>query len=155
MVVSVVLFTTALVNLFTKSEATIAGITFSAIFFGIFTYSEHRVAKARAGKPEGLAQFRVYGNEDMGSNELGVRPGNILVAVRDPKNLYYLREVLRRTDTGKQDVVVMTARLYHREHSFSGNCLSTPTKSSTTTNRNFSLPQCLSRKKKADQFPCW
>jgi amino acid transporter len=120
MVVSVVLFTTALVNLFTKSEATIAGITFSAIFFGIFTYSEHRVAKARAGKPEGLAQFRVYGNEDMGSNELGVRPGNILVAVRDPKNLYYLREVLRRTDTGKQDVVVMTARLYHREHSFSG-----------------------------------
>jgi hypothetical protein len=52
---------------------------------------------------------------------LGVRPGNILVAVRDPKNLYYLRDVLRRTDTTKQDVVVMTARLYHREHSFSGN----------------------------------
>ncbi len=119
-VVSVVLFTTALVNLFTKSEATIAGVTFSAIFFGIFTYSEHRVAKARVGKPEGLAQFRVYGNQDMSSNELGVRPGNILVAVRDPKSLYYLREVLRRTDTGKQDVVVMTARLYHREHSFSG-----------------------------------
>jgi len=120
MVVSVVLFTTALVNLFTKSEATIAGVAFSAIFFGIFTYSEHRVAKARVGKPEGLAQFRVYGNQDMGSSELGVRPGNILVAVRDPKNLYYLREVLRRTDTAKQDVVVMTARLYHREHSFSG-----------------------------------
>ncbi len=119
-VVSVVLFTTALVNLFTKSEATIAGVTFSAIFFGIFTYSEHRVAKARVGKPEGLAQFRVYGNQDMGSNELGVRSGNVLVAVRDPKSLYYLREVLRRTDTAKQDVVVMTARLYHREHSFSG-----------------------------------
>ena len=119
MVVSVVLFTTALVNLFTKSEATIAGVIFSAIFFGMFTYSEHRVKKARAGKPEGLAQFRVYGNQDMDSNHLGVRPGNILVAVRDPKGLYYLREVLRRTDTAKQDVVVMTARLYHREHSFS------------------------------------
>ncbi len=119
-VVSVVLFTTALVNLFTKSEATIAGVTFSAIFFGIFTYSEHRVTKARVGKPEGLAQFRVYGNQDMDSNALGVRPGNILVAVRDPKNLYYLREVLRRTDTSRQDVVVMTARLYQREHSFSG-----------------------------------
>ncbi len=120
MVVSVVLFTTALVNLFTKSEATIAGVTFSAIFFGIFTYSEHRVTKARVGKPEGLAQFRVYGNQDMDSNALGVRPGNVLVAVRDPKNLYYLREVLRRTDTSRQDVVVMTARLYQREHSFSG-----------------------------------
>jgi hypothetical protein len=120
MVVSVVLFTTALVNLFTKSEATIAGVIFSAIFFGVFTYSEHRVQKARAGKPDGLAQFRVYGNQDMDSHDLGVRPGNILVAVRDPKGLYYLREVLRRTDTAKQDVVVMTARLYHREHSFSG-----------------------------------
>jgi hypothetical protein len=120
MVVSVVLFTTALVNLFTKSEATIAGVSFSAIFFGIFTYSEYRVKKASVGKPEGLAQFRVYGNQEMDSTALGVRPGNILVAVRDPRGLYYLREVLRRTDTGKQDVVVMTARLYQREHSFSG-----------------------------------
>jgi nucleotide-binding universal stress UspA family protein len=51
---------------------------------------------------------------------MGVRPGNILVAVRDPRNLYYLRNVLRDTDTSKQDVVVMSARLYHREHSFGG-----------------------------------
>ncbi len=49
-----------------------------------------------------------------------VRPGNILVAVRDPHNLFYLREVLSRVDTTKTDVVVMTARIYHREHSFSG-----------------------------------
>ncbi|MGH9513797.1 MAG: APC family permease [Terriglobales bacterium] len=118
-VISIVLFATALVNLCTKSEATIAGVIFSGVFFGIFAYSEHRVAKTNKGKPEGLAQFRVYGNEELGSNELGVRPGNVLVAVRDPRNLYYLREVLRRTNTTKQDLVVMTARLYHREHSFS------------------------------------
>jgi len=118
-VISTVLFITALVNLCTKSEATIAGVIFSGVFFGIFTYSEHRVSKTNKGKPEGLAQFRVYGNEELGSNELGVRPGNVLVAVRDPRNLYYLREVLRRTDTTKQDLVVMTARLYQREHSFS------------------------------------
>ncbi len=118
-VISIVLFITALVNLCTKSEATIAGIIFSGVFFSIFTYSEHRVSKTNKGKPEGLAQFRVYGNEELGSNELGVRPGNVLVAVRDPRNLYYLREVLRRTDTTKQDLVVMTARLYQREHSFS------------------------------------
>jgi Amino acid permease len=122
-VISMVLFTTALVNLFTKSEATIAGLTFSAIFFAVFTYSEHRVAKARHGKPEGLAQFRVYGNQELGSGALGVRPGNILVAVRDPRNLYYLRDVLRGTDTARQDLVVMTARLYHREHSFSGSAV--------------------------------
>ena len=62
----------------------------------------------------------MYGNQELGSGALGVRPGNILVAVRDPRNLHYLRDVLRSSDTTKQDVVVMTARLYHREHSFSG-----------------------------------
>ena len=45
-----------------------------------------------------------------------VRPGNILVAVRDPRNLYYLQKVLAKTDTTKTDVVVMTSRVYHREH---------------------------------------
>jgi amino acid transporter len=118
--ISIVLFITALVNLFTKSEATIAGVTFSLVFFALFTYSEHRVRKERQGKPENLDQFRVYGNEEMDSTTLGVRPGNVLVAVRDPRNLYYLRETLRRIDTTSQDVVVMTVRLYHLEHSFSG-----------------------------------
>ncbi|HET7439908.1 MAG TPA: APC family permease [Terriglobales bacterium] len=119
-VISVVLFATAIVNLFTKYEATIAGVTFSVIFFAIFTYSEHRVIRERHGKPEQLDQFRVYGNQELGSGAMGVRAGNILVAVRDPRNLYYLRRVLARTETNKQDVVVMSARLYHREHSFTG-----------------------------------
>src|SRR6202140_4655367 len=118
--ISGVLFITAVVNLFTKYEATIAGLIFSAAFFTIFTISEHHVAKERHGKPKQLDQFRVYGNQELGSGAMGVRPGNILVAVRDPRNLYYLRHVLRHTDTNKQDVVVMSARLYHREHSFSG-----------------------------------
>ncbi len=121
--ISAVLLITALVNLFTKSEATIAGVTFSAVFFAIFAYSEHRVAKERHGKPENLDQFRVYGNQELGSGALGVRPGNILVAVRDPRNLYYLRDILRTTATNRQDVVVMTARLYQREHSFSGSAV--------------------------------
>jgi Amino acid permease len=121
--ISMVLFITALVNLFTKPEATIAGVTFSVVFFALFSYSEHRVRKERQGKPENLDQFRVYGNQEMDSDALGVRPGNVLVAVRDPRNLYYLREILHRIDTTRQDVVVMTARLYHREHSFSGSAV--------------------------------
>ncbi|HXY04114.1 MAG TPA: APC family permease [Terriglobales bacterium] len=123
LLISAVLLLTAMVNLFTKSEATIAGVTFSLVFFAIFTYSEHRVARERHGKPENLDQFRIYGNQELGSGALGVRPGNILVAVRDPRNLYYLRDILRSTDTLRQDVVVMTARLYHREHSFSGSAV--------------------------------
>jgi len=118
--ISGVLFITAVVNLFTKSEATIAGLIFSGAFFLIFTLSERHVAKERHGKPEQLDQFRVYGNQELGSGAMGVRPGNILVAVRDPRNLHYLRTVLHNTDTAKQDVVVMSARLYHREHTFGG-----------------------------------
>src|SRR5271166_4529366 len=119
-VISAVLLITAFVNLFTKSQATIAGIIFSAVFFTIFSISERHVARERHGKPEQLNQFRVYGNQELGSGAMGVRPGNILVAVRDPRNLYYLRHVLGHTHTGKQDVVVMSARLYHREPSFGG-----------------------------------
>jgi amino acid transporter len=118
--ISAVLFMTAIVNLFTKYEATIAGVTFSLVFFAIFTLSERHVHKQRSGKPEQLDQFRVYGNQELGSGAMGVRPGNILVAVRDPRNLYYLRDILSRTHTGNQDVVVMSARLFHREHTFSG-----------------------------------
>jgi len=118
--ISAVLFITATVNLFTKYQATIAGVIFSAAFFTIFSLSERHVTKERHGKPEQLDQFRVYGNQELGSGAMGVRPGNILVAVRYPRNLYYLRQVLAHTDTTKQDVVVMSARLYHREHTFSG-----------------------------------
>ena len=118
--ISGVLFITAIVNLFTKYEATIAGLIFSGVFFTIFTISEHHVTKERHGKPEQLDQFRVYGNQELGSGAMGVRPGNVLVAVRDPRNLYYLRHIISHTNTAKQDVVVMSARLYHREHSFSG-----------------------------------
>jgi amino acid transporter len=121
--ISAVLLITAVVNLFTKYQATIAGVIFSAVFFTIFTVSERHVARERHGKPEQLDQFRVYGNQDLGSGAMGVREGNILVAVRDPRNLYYLRQVLAQTNTVKQDVVVMSARLYHRDHSFSGSAV--------------------------------
>jgi len=120
--IALVLFATAVVNLFTKEAATIAGISFSAVLFGVFAISEHYTHKAAkaAGHKECLEQFRVFGNPELDNRNVGVRPGNILVPVRDP-SLYYLRDVLHRTDTNKQDVVVMTARLSPREHSFSGN----------------------------------
>jgi len=119
-IITAVLFITAIVNLLTKEDATIAGVIFTVAFYIIFTVSERQVAKQRQGRVGGVDKFRVYGNQELGSGALGVRPGNILIAVRDPRNLYYLRQTLSRTDTSKQDVVVMTARVYHREHTFSG-----------------------------------
>jgi amino acid transporter len=121
--ISAVLLITAIVNLFTKYEATIAGLIFSGVFFTIFTFSERHVTRERHGKPEQLDQFRVYGNQELGSGAMGVRPGSILVAVRDPRNLYYLRQVLTHTNTAKLDVVVMSARMYHRETTFSGSAV--------------------------------
>ena len=119
-VIALVLFSTAIVNLFTKQEATIAGVSFSLIFFVVLVASEKYTARQRAGHGEVLEQFRVYGNPELDHSTLQVRRGNVLVSVRDPRNLYYLRDTLHRTDTTKQDVVVMTARLTPREHSFSG-----------------------------------
>jgi hypothetical protein len=119
--ISILLFATAVVNLFTKQLATISGVAFSLFLFGVFTVSERLNKRTRAGQQHELEQFRINAQEDISAEAMEVRPGNILVAVRDPKNLSYLREVLKKTDTSKQDVVVMTSRLYHREHSFSGN----------------------------------
>ena len=121
--ITLVLFATAVVNFFTKEDATIAGVIFSAVFFGIFTWSEHHERKKAHGHPEQMEQFRVFGNPELNTQTIAARPGNVLVAVRDPRNLYYLRNILQRVDTTQQDVVVMTSRLSHREHSFSGNVM--------------------------------
>jgi amino acid transporter len=120
-IISLVLFSTAVVNFFTKEMATIAGVSFSLVLFLVFTVSERSVAEKHAPGESGLEQFNVAANTELSPQTMEVRPGNILVAVRDPHNLAYLRDVLSRVDTTKTDVVVMTARIYHREHSFSGN----------------------------------
>jgi nucleotide-binding universal stress UspA family protein len=106
--------------LFTKQEATIAGTIFSGIFFVVFTFSERYTLRQQKGKHEVMEQFRVFADPELDTQQVRVRAGNVLVPVRDP-SLYYLRDILRRTDTAKQDVVVMTARLSPREHSFGGN----------------------------------
>src|SRR5580704_12438041 len=118
--ISILLFSTAIVNLFTKEMATIAGVSFSLVFFVILTISERSTAAEHASGQSGLEQFNIAGDRELSGEAMEVRPGNILVAVRDPRNLYYLQKVLAKTDTGKTDIVVMTSRVYHREHSFSG-----------------------------------
>jgi hypothetical protein len=119
--ITVLLFGIAFINLFTKPLATIAGVCFSGVLLVVFTVSERITLRQRKGKHGMVEEFRVAERPLITRDEMNVRPGNILVAIRDPNNMYYLRNVLERTDTTKQDIVVMTARIYHREHSFSGN----------------------------------
>src|ERR1019366_2548978 len=90
--ISILLFATAIVNLFTKQLATISGIAFSLFLFGVFTVSERISRKSLAGKQHDLEQFRVNAQEDISAEAMEVRPGNVLVAVRDPRNLAYLRD---------------------------------------------------------------
>jgi len=119
-IISVILFSTAIVNLFTKELATIAGVTFSLVFFAILTISERKTSAEHASGASELEQFNVAGDRELSAEAMEVRPGNVLVAVRDPHNLYYLQHVLSKTDAAKTDVVVMTSRVYPREPSFGG-----------------------------------
>jgi hypothetical protein len=118
--ITLLLFATALINLMTKPLATMAGVSFSAVLFGVFVVSEKITHKQRGSKHEMREEFRVAEQPLIDREEMKVRPGNVLVAIRDPRNLSYLNDLLHITDVSKQDVVVMTARIYHREHSFSG-----------------------------------
>lgn len=118
--ITMLLFLIAIANLLTKQDATIAGVSFSGIFYGILTVSERYAKREQAGEAEALEQFRVFDNPELDYGVVGVRPGNILVTVRDPNRLYHLRDVLVRTDTTLQDIIVLSVRLSPRLHSFSG-----------------------------------
>jgi amino acid transporter len=110
--VGMVLLATAIVNLFTKSVATVSGIIFSVIFFAIFTFSEKVNRRKHADHAAHMKeQFQLQQAESVGRETIGIRSGSILVPVRDYNTLNHLKWVLDRTDTHEQDVVVMTARI--------------------------------------------
>ncbi|HLY61906.1 MAG TPA: APC family permease [Terriglobia bacterium] len=101
------------INLFTKQVATVSGVAFTIIFFGIFTASE-KISHKRGTTHSELDQFNLEPGSDLAPEALGVRPGNILVMVRDYNTLYNLVPVLDHVDTRKQDVVVLHLRLLER-----------------------------------------
>src|SRR5262249_13454696 len=110
--VHLVLLTTAIVNLFTKQIATVAGITFTTAFFIIFTLSERANRRKMAAAAQQMQEhFQLVHQDKVERTAVGIRPGNILVTVRDYNTLGQLRWVLERTDTDETDVVVFAARL--------------------------------------------
>jgi amino acid transporter len=110
--VFLVLLATALVNLATKSVATVAGVSFSVVFFVIFTASEHANRKKYAlAKEQMKDHFQLLQSDTVERGSLGIRAGNVLVPVRDYNTLHHLRWVLEHTNLREQDVVVMTARV--------------------------------------------
>jgi len=110
--VAMVLVATAVVNLFTKSVATVSGIVFSLGLFTIFTVSERVNRRKHAQFQQQMKeQFQLLQSDTVERAGLGIRPGNVLVTVRDYNTLSHLKWVLEHTDTKEQDIVVMTARV--------------------------------------------
>jgi len=107
--VTLALLSIAVVNLFTKEVATIAGAGFTAVLYCAFAFSERATAARQRGDRK-LDQFHLLPVPEVGLSEVSVRPGGVLVPVRDPNTLAHLKWVLDRTDTRRQDIVVMTVR---------------------------------------------
>src|SRR5437867_4130369 len=83
------------------------------LFFAIFSITE-RTTRKRSTEHAELDQFNLEASDDLTPEKLGVRPGNVLVMVRNYNTLHNLNAVLNRVDPHKQDVVALHLRFLHR-----------------------------------------
>ncbi len=112
MSVFMVLLTTAVVNLFTKSVATVSGVAFAATFFIIFTVSErHNRAKQALTARQMKDHFQLEHQDTIDRESVAIRPGGTMVTMRDPSNPLALKWTLSRTNTDDKDVIVISVRL--------------------------------------------
>ncbi len=110
--VFMVLLSTAVVNLFTKSVATVSGLAFAAIFFIIFSVSERANQRKHAVTARQMRDhFQLEHQETINRESAAIRPGGIMVSMRDPANPYALKWTLSRINTDERDVVVMSVRM--------------------------------------------
>lgn len=103
----------AIVNLFTKPNATVAGLTFSIFLFCVFTASE-RMTRTRGQAHVEMDQFHVATQDVLSPQSVGARPGNILVPVSNYHALYHLASVLDRFKPERRDLVVLHVRVLRR-----------------------------------------
>ncbi|MGH9355032.1 MAG: APC family permease, partial [Terriglobia bacterium] len=98
-----------------KEIATVSGVAFTLIFFGIFTVSEKYSRRGRENAAQSaLDQFNLEAGESLSPSTVRVRPGNVLVLVRDYNVLYHLSSVLDNVSPERQDVVVLHIRILMR-----------------------------------------
>src|SRR6266849_4958988 len=101
------------INLFTKEVATISGIAFTIIIFAVFEISE-KLTRKRASERAELDQFNIQAGDNLTPQALCVRPGNVLVMIRNYNTLYNLAATLDRVDPHHQDVVALHLRFLGR-----------------------------------------
>jgi len=108
-----VLFATAVVNLFTKQVATVWGIAFTLVLFVVFEISERQNGGAKHAYGEELERF----NLELVEDENQVTPealevdGHVkkLIAIRDPNNLVHLHRYLQEPDDAS--LIALTVRV--------------------------------------------
>ncbi|HXJ41236.1 MAG TPA: APC family permease [Bryobacteraceae bacterium] len=100
----------AIANLFSKRIATIWGISFTVVFFVLFTVSERINLRRLKEKKSGLEEFNLDLRPQIRCDAIHARPGCVLVAVRDYNRLAHLETVLQKTNLRRHDIVVMTVR---------------------------------------------
>jgi amino acid transporter len=110
--VFLVLLSTAVVNLFTKSVATVSGLVFAAGFFIIFFVSERQNLRKHAVTARQMKDLFQLEHQDTVSREsAAIRPGGVMVSMRDAANPLALKWALAHTSTEDQDVVVISVRM--------------------------------------------
>jgi amino acid transporter len=112
--ITLVLLVTAVVNLFTKPAATVAGIIFSGVLLLVFELSERSLHRKRGKNRVELDQFNLSQEAELTQSNLAIRPGNILVPVSTDYALYGLESVLRRVKRGEAQVVVLHVQVLYR-----------------------------------------
>jgi amino acid transporter len=122
--VTLILFFTAIANLLTKKIATISGVVFTIGLFVILLISERVTASKKLSESRDLEKFLLEDKESITKESLDVRPGNILVAVRNYESLYPLEKILKKANTRHQDIVVLTGRRMRGIHHDQGNLTS-------------------------------
>jgi amino acid transporter len=110
--VFLVLLSVAIVNLFTKSVATVSGLVFAASFFIIFSISERENLRKHALTARQMKDHFQLEHQDTVSREsAAIRSGGVMVTMRDAANPFALKWTLSRTNTDEQDVVVISVRM--------------------------------------------
>ena len=110
--VFLVLLSTAIVNLFTKSVATVSGIVFAAGFFVVFTVSERANLRKHAATARQMKdQFQLEQQDTVSRESAAIRPGGVMVTMRDASNPFALKWTLSHISTHDQDVVVLSVRM--------------------------------------------
>jgi len=111
--ITLTLFALCIINLFTKQVATVSGVAFTVIFFGVFETSE-RIARKSSGMHAELDKFNLTETADLSPENLGVKPGSVLVPISTYYALYPLEAALRRAKRREAEIVVLHVRMLRR-----------------------------------------